>query len=142
MPTLKTLIRSGTLVTLILPLMACLSSADTRKVSAKEAHQLLQAKKIVLVDVREADELADGGTAQGALWLPTSKQAEDSPEMKAFLEQVAPGGVKDKEIVFFCRSGGRAGRTADSFQKKGFKVANMGGFSSWQEAGLPTQPKP
>ena len=142
MHSLKNTILNVTLATLVLPLIACFSNADVRKVAPKEAHQLLQEKKIVLVDVREADELADGGTAQGALWLPTSKQAEGSPEMKAFLEQVAPGGVKDKEIVFFCRSGGRAGRTADSFQKKGFKVANMGGFSSWQEAGLPTQPKP
>jgi len=142
MNTLKNTILNVTLATLLLPLLACFSNADVRQVAPKEAHQLLNEKKIFLVDVREADELADGGTAQGALWLPTSKQVENSPEMKAFLEQVSPGGVKDKEIVFFCRSGNRSGRTADAFQKKGFRVANMGGFSSWAGAGLPTQPKP
>ncbi len=137
----KKSIQTLVLSSLLLPLMACFSNAAIKNITPKEAHQLQTEQKVFLVDVREADELADGGTVQGALWLPVSKQAEDSPEMKAFLEQVAPGGAKDKEIVFFCRSGGRAGRTAETFQKKGFKVANMGGFSSWVDAGLPTQPK-
>jgi rhodanese-related sulfurtransferase len=131
-----------TLMTLILGggSSACLNSSEgVRQVTPQEASDLVNQQKAILVDVREAEELAESGSANGALWLPMSKQSDDTPEMKAFLEKVAPGGKKDREIIFYCRSGGRSGKAAAAFAKKGFKVANMGGFSGWQQAGLPVQ---
>jgi rhodanese-related sulfurtransferase len=120
----------------------CFAQDGIRNITPKEAQGSLENGQIHLVDVREADELAVSGTAKGALWLPMSKQAEGSSEMKAFLEQVAPGGQKGKELVFFCRSGRRSGLAAVAFKKLGFRTANMGGFAGWVDAGLPTIPKP
>jgi phage shock protein E len=125
----------------LLTATAC-EAGSARSVSPQEASQLLNQGKVFLVDVREADELAESGTAQGALWIPTSKMSEGTPEMATFLSAISPDGKKDKEVILFCRSGARAGRVAPLLQAKGFKVANMGGFSGWSSAGLPVVPKP
>jgi len=115
---------------------AC-QSGTVRSVAPKEAAQLVEQNKAYLVDVREAGELAESGTAQGALWIPTSVMDPNSPEMKAFVQSISPDGSKDKEVILFCRSGARAGRVAPMLEKMGFKVANMGGFADWASAGLP-----
>ena len=127
---------------LMMAVASMVGAGGGRPVAPKEAQELLAKGKIHLVDVREAGELMESGTAKDALWLPMSVQSEGTPEMKAFLEKVAAGGKKEKELVFFCRSGRRSGMAAEAFQKLGFKTGNMGGFSGWVDAGLPTMPKP
>jgi len=114
-------------------------AGNTRSVTPKEANTLVAKKQAVLIDVREAGELAESGTAKGAYWLPMSKLSANSPEMQDLLKKINPDGKKDKELIFFCRSGGRANTAAATFDKLGFKVVNMGGFSSWQAAGLPVE---
>jgi len=96
----------------------------------------------VLVDVREADEIANG-MAEGAQWMPyNSKMLPNSPEFETWLKTLP----KDKEIILYCRSGRRSGiAAAEILANKGFKTANMGGFEEWEKAGLPvkktTEPK-
>ncbi len=101
----------------------------------KEAKELVDAGKAILIDVREEEELKESGTAEGSLWMPTSKVAEEDPEWENFKARLP----KDKKIILFCRSGARSGRLAGFLQCEGFDTENMGGFSAWVSAGLPVK---
>ena len=120
---------------------ACNSSTSSNSaakpaenISAQETQGLLVNGFAVLVDVREADEIKDGMAAP-AQWIPFSKIEAGAPEWKAFQDK----HPKDKKVIFYCRSGKRAGKAADLLREKGFQAANMGGFSSWTAAGLPSK---
>jgi len=103
-----------------------------------EAKELVDAGKAVLVDVREEEELKESGTAEGALWMPMSKMAEEDPEWETF----KAGLPKDKKVILFCRSGNRSGRMAGFLSCEGFDTENLGGFSAWVSAGLPVRKIP
>ncbi len=101
----------------------------------KEAYTLVNAKKAVLVDVREEEELKESGLAEGALWMPTSKMDDDEPQWKSFKSTLPKG----QPIIFYCRSGARSGRVAEFLRQEGFDTHNMGGFSAWTAAKLPVK---
>jgi len=91
----------------------------------------------LLVDVREASELADG-MIKGALWMPTSKISESSQEWKAFLAKLPSGDAKMKTPVYvYCRSGARSGSVVALLKPLGFRAENAGGFSELKRSGLP-----
>lgn len=107
------------------------------KISVKDAHTALENGSAILIDVREADELQQEGKAKNALFFPKSSiDAQDT----AYQEKLA-SLPKDKTLVFYCRSGKRAGVVADTFSRLGFKTKNMGGFQEWVAAGYPVSPK-
>lgn len=101
-----------------------------------DAQKMQQEKKAIIVDVREADEIKEG-MVKGASIAPLSTMKEKKDEW----EKIVSTLPKDKTIVVYCRSGHRAGIVGEELQKKGFHVLNMGGFESWQKAGLPVEKK-
>lgn len=110
------------------------SAADSKKIPAQTAAQRVAEGKAVLVDVREPAEVKESGTAAPAVLLPKSDFDGDQKLWKAFLEKNA-----GKEIIVFCRGGGRAGEVCSALGAKGVKVANLGGLKDWTAAGLPTR---
>ncbi|MGZ3696861.1 MAG: rhodanese-like domain-containing protein [Bdellovibrionota bacterium] len=124
------------LLAAILTLVGCTSSSGSApsRVTPQEAAGLQRNDFAVLVDVREADEI-EHGMAQGALWMPTSKIEPSNPDWQAFIKKLP----HDKQIVFYCKAGGRAGKAAKLLSTEGFKTANMGGFDDWKSAGLPVK---
>ena len=132
---MKTLTR---LACLFLASVLASAAAEVTKVTPAEAAQLVAAGKAVLVDVREPAEWAETGVAAPAVLLAKSEfDAGQSGEWKHFL-----AGVGDRQIILYCRSGQRAGGVGAVLADKGFKVANAGGFTAWQKAGLPTRTVP
>jgi rhodanese-related sulfurtransferase len=99
-----------------------------------EAYGMLRNDFAVLVDVREADELKDGMAAP-AKWVPTSKIEKNDPEWQQFVAQLP----KDKQIIFYCAVGVRAGKAAAKLAEQGFRTGNIGGYTDWLKAGLPTK---
>jgi rhodanese-related sulfurtransferase len=129
--------KSPTLVlaTLIFTLSALTSfAAEIKKMSAQTAAQLVAEGKAVLVDVREPAEVKESGTAGPAVLLPKSDFDGDQKLWKPFLAANA-----GKEIILFCRGGGRAGEVCSALGTKGVKAANLGGLKDWTNAGLPTR---
>lgn len=108
--------------------------AGKTDITPQEAYNEFTKGKAIIVDVREKDEQEDG-VAKGAVLFPFSKIHKETPDWKEFVSKLD----KKKTIVFYCASGGRAGRVVDELSKKGFKAKNMGGFEDWQEAKLPTE---
>lgn len=109
-----------------------ISGNPVSAVTPMEASGMLRNDFAVLVDVREADEVK-GGMAQPAQWMPMSEIKEGNPRWVQFVEKLP----KDKQIILYCAKGGRAGKVATMLVEKGFRTANMGGFSDWAKAGLP-----
>jgi rhodanese-related sulfurtransferase len=90
--------------------------------------------KAVLVDVREPAECAESGVAAPAVLLPMSDFRGDQKLWKPFLES-----VKGKEVILYCRSGGRAGNVGEKLAAQGVTVTNAGGFKDWAAEKLPTR---
>jgi rhodanese-related sulfurtransferase len=123
-------------------LLASLFGITTSKGNSKmiengfpsNAKEILNQNQVVVVDVREDAEVAQG-MAAGAIHMPLSAIEAGTQKYKDFLAKLP----KDKEIWFYCRSGGRSGRVCTIVANHGFKVRNIGGFSSWQAQGLPSK---
>ena len=108
------------------------ASGDASKVNnltPQEVAQGLAEGRILLVDVREPNEVAVESYPQ-ALVVPMS--------------QFDPAAIPDpagKEVVFACRSGRRSVTASLAAQDAGFPYAShlAGGILAWKAAGLPTK---
>ena len=109
-------------------------AADAPKVAAKDAAKLVAEGKAVLVDCREASEWADTGVAAPAVLLPKSDFDGDKKQWKEFLAK-----NEGKQIIVYCRAGGRANTVAAALNEQGVKAASAGGLKDWTAAGLPTR---
>ncbi len=101
-----------------------------------DAQKMQLEQKAIIVDVRELDEQKDG-MAKDAISAPMSTMNDKKEEW----EKILATFPKDKAVVVYCRSGRRSGKVGEELLKKGFKVLNMGGFESWEKAGLPVEKK-
>lgn len=88
----------------------------------------------LLLDVREADEVATG-LLSGARHIP-----------RGFLELRIEDVERhrDREIIIYCAGGARSALAARSLEELGYKnVASMtGGFTGWKNKGLPWSVEP
>ena len=125
------------LLHLLAPLLATatlLLAAEATKLTPAEAAKRVAAGTAVLVDCREPSEWADTGVAAPAVLLAKSDFDGAQNDWKPFLAK-NPG----KEIILYCRSGGRSADVAAALAEKGVKAANIGGIRDWTKAGLPTR---
>lgn len=99
----------------------------------REAAHLATEGMADLIDVREREELEKTGMAAHALWLATSEVEAASSIYEEFVAELDP----TKILIFYCRSGRRAGIVAKHFEELGFTTMNMGGFEDWLNADLP-----
>lgn len=103
------------------------------ELSVEETQHLLAAKdgKVVLIDVREADELATCRIA-GAKHIPMRQ----IPEQLGTLP-------KDKHLLIHCHHGGRSLRVTQFLRANGFTaVSNVaGGIDAWSLKIDPTIPR-
>ncbi|MEM9192251.1 MAG: molybdopterin-synthase adenylyltransferase MoeB [Myxococcota bacterium] len=106
--------------------------ASIRTVSLDDLHARLQAEEpIVLVDVREKDEVRQG-FIPGAVHMP-----------RGFLEMQAENKLPDKDatIVTYCAGGIRSAFAAKVLTDLGYtKVESANpGYGSWKDKGFPTE---
>ena len=107
-----------------------------REISLQEALASLDAKPLVL-DVREPDEFQQGHLPS-AINIPRGV-------LEFRMSQEPTLTDRDREILIYCKTSGRAALAAEALQKLGFTTVQSvaGGFDAWQTAGLPTEtPKP
>jgi len=102
---------------------AALPAVDVKQVSARQSSGAL------LIDVREADEYAQGH-APGSTLIPLGQLAQRLQEIARY---------KDKPVVLICHSGRRSAQALKLLEGAGFSAAaNVeGGMIAWQKAGLP-----
>lgn len=103
-----------------------------REISSDEADSRITAGAVV-IDVREADELADGHVPD-AVHIPRGFLEFKAPQHEALAEPDCP-------IVVYCKGGGRGALAADTLQSLGYTdvCSIQGGFGAWLEAGKPVE---
>lgn len=103
------------------------------RITVQEAREL-QIAGVPVIDVREADEYAEGHVV-GAPLIPHKHVFARAAEV----EQVA--GSKEAPVMFICKKGQRSAVAAEFAAAAGFtKLYNIeGGTDAWIEAGLPTE---
>ncbi|WP_405726867.1 rhodanese-like domain-containing protein [Streptomyces sp. NBC_01537] len=95
---------------------------------APERAESLRCTDAVLLDVREAEEWAEGHAA-GAVHAPLSALAAGKP---------LPEAARGRPVVVICRSGKRSRQAAVLLASRGADVVDVtGGMHAWAEAGLP-----
>lgn len=94
------------------------------KIAAKN----LAGKKddFVIIYVREADEVAEDGTFEGATNIPLGQLIRNARQGKL-------DDLKGKTICTYCNGGYRGNIGADELAKKGFKSGTIdGGYEAWK----------
>ena len=113
-------------VSILLCLMNFLGcqAADFRLVDADTFEQVIEDTTVIRLDVRTANEYAQGHIPNALLIDVT--QADFMQKA----EQLLP---KDKTIALYCRSGRRSKTAAQLLAKQGYQVIELNtGFNSWK----------
>jgi len=101
---------------------------EKNNINANELESLLEAREskdieFVLIDVRESYESESARIPNTNYFLPTSDFANNSKEYS---------NLKDKNIIIYCRSGGRTGQVQSALLSQGITVSHlMGGIGSY-----------
>ena len=104
-------------------------SQNFENYDVKEFAELIADSNVVILDVRKADEFAEGHI-KGALLIDQFQSD--------FIEQVRDKLPNDKTIAVYCRSGRRSANAAGKMADIGFKCVNLkGGILAWKEANMP-----
>lgn len=92
-------------------------------------NELISQEDVVILDVRTAEEFADGHIAD-AINIDVNSDN--------FIEQAKILLPADKRIAVYCRSGRRSATAAQKLSKIGFKPTNLeGGILDWEQHNLP-----
>lgn len=94
----------------------------------------LKEKKILLLDVREKNEIKEG-MIKGALWIPLSDLNSNHTKTITRLKEL----LKNKELHVYCRSGKRAKNFLSDIKSEGIKGFNAGGYSDLVTQGFPSE---
>lgn len=115
------------------PMGAFAQAAAVQPIAPEDAVARASKGEVVLVDVREHNELAMSGKAQGAVHIPMMQlQMQADPRSPEKHEALST----EKPVVLYCASGGRAYGAAQALLAMGYKeVYNLGGLMHWQVGG-------
>lgn len=117
--------------------MLAVANECVPKISPDEANRLIHEEGALLVDVRDAPELAASGKLAGAINVS-----------RGMLEFRADGSTPyhnaefrtDRPVILYCASGGRSCLSGKALQDLGYaRIYNLGGFKDAADAGFPTE---
>jgi rhodanese-related sulfurtransferase len=114
------------------------ANAAVRRLNPVEVREIIGKGNNLIVDVRDAPELASGGKLKG-----TVNVSRGMLEFRADPESPFhnPAFQKNKTVLIYCGSGGRAALSGKTLKELGYQsVYNAGGFKELADAGLDTEP--
>ena len=98
-----------------------------------EVKTLLGREDVLIVDVRDDGEVASTGKVRGALHVSRGMLEFRADETTPYHNEAFS---KDKTIILYCASGGRAALGGKALLELGYEdVRNLGGFPAWVESG-------
>lgn len=109
------------------------ANAVVPKITPQQAREMIAKGNTLVVDVRDAPEVQGSGKVAGAVnvsrgMLDFRADPESPYHDKNF--------VKDKTVILYCGSGGRAALAGKLLKEMGYgEVYNLGGFKDWAESG-------
>ncbi len=108
------------------------ANAAVPKITSDEAAEMIRGGNTLVVDVRDAPEVAASGKIAGAVHVSRGMlEFRADPELpshdKAF--------DRSKSVILYCASGGRSALAGKLLKDMGYeKVFNLGGFKDWTGA--------
>lgn len=109
------------------------ANAAVPKVTPAQAKEMIAKGDTLVVDVRDAAEVANSGKVAGAVnvsrgMLEFRADPESPYHDKAF--------DKSKTVIVYCASGGRSALSGKVLKDFGYaNVFNLGGFKDWVDSG-------
>jgi rhodanese-related sulfurtransferase len=114
------------------------ANAAVPRLDPGEVRTRMNSGDVLIVDVRDAPELASGGKLKGAVHVSRGMlEFRADPESPYY----NPAFQKDKTVLVYCASGGRSALSGKLLKDFGYQsVYNAGGFKELADAGLETEP--
>ncbi len=103
------------------------------RITPEVAQRLIADGDVLVVDVRDAPEVAREGKVAGAINVSRGMLEFRADPSSASHD---PHFRKDRPLIVYCASGGRSALGGKALKELGFEqVFNLGGFKAWVEAG-------
>lgn len=115
------------------------AKGEVSEISPEAAYKAAEIDSMIL-DVREAGELAKDGRIPGACHVPRGS-LEPKADPEAAPDERLTGAKRDgRRVLTLCASGTRALLAAHTLRQMGYDAAVIGGgMKGWKEAGLPVE---
>jgi rhodanese-related sulfurtransferase len=109
------------------------ANAVVPKITPAQANDMIGKGNTLVVDVRDAPEVEKSGKVAGAVHVSRGMlEFRADPESPYHDKNF----TKDKTIILYCASGGRAALAGKLLKDMGYgQVYNIGGFKDWAENG-------
>ena len=108
------------------------ANAAVPKITSDQAAEMIKHGNTLVLDVRDAPEVAASGKVAGALHVPRGMlEFRADPESPYHDKNFDKG----KAVILYCASGGRSALAGKLLKDMGYnKVYNIGGFKDWTGA--------
>jgi len=109
------------------------ANAVVPRVTPTQAREMIAKENAMVVDVRDAPELAQSGKVAGAIHVSRGMlEFRADPESPYHDKNFA----RDKPVILYCASGGRSALSGKVLKDLGYeRVYNLGAFKDWAESG-------
>ena len=109
------------------------ANAAVPRITPAQARDMIAKGDTLVVDVRDAPEVAASGKVAGAVHVSRGMlEFRADPQLPSHDKNFA----KDKAVILYCGSGGRAALAGKMLKDLGYdRVYNLGGFKDWADAG-------
>jgi rhodanese-related sulfurtransferase len=114
------------------------ANAAVPRLDPSEVRNRMTRGDVLIVDVRDAPELASGGKLKGAVHVSRGMLEFRADPESPYHD---PAFQKDKTVLVYCASGGRSALSGKTLKDFGYRsVFNAGGFKDLADAGVETEP--
>jgi rhodanese-related sulfurtransferase len=113
------------------------ANASVQRITPAQAKEMIAANNTVVIDVRDAPEVAQSGKVAGAINVSRGMlEFRADPETPYHDKHFDKG----KTVIVYCASGGRSALAGKMLKDMGYaQVYNLGGFKDWAESGGPVE---
>jgi len=109
------------------------ANAAVPKITPAQAKEIIAKGDALVVDVRDAPEVQASGKVAGAVHVSRGMlEFRADPDLPSHDKNFS----KDKTVILYCGSGGRAALAGKMLKDLGYeRVFNLGGFKDWADSG-------
>jgi rhodanese-related sulfurtransferase len=109
------------------------ANAAVPRITPAQAREMIAKDNTLVVDVRDAPEVAANGKVAGAVHVSRGMlEFRADPESPYHNKNFA----RDKTVILYCASGGRSALSGKALKDLGYEqVYNHGAFKDWADSG-------
>ncbi len=114
------------------------ANAAVPRITPAEATEMIAKGNTLVVDVRDAAEVANSGKVAGAVHVSRGMLEFRADPASPYHDQAFDPA---RTVIVYCASGGRSALAGKALLDLGYRdVRNLGGFKDWAEQGGAVEP--